>query len=151
LELQAMRETDYYAALNAHYRPVRMLAWLVMALVAGAGVFAVLNTMYAAALGRVREFASLQTIGFLRSAVAVSLIQESALLSMAGSLLAASVAVFVLDGAAVRFTMGAFQLRVDGPAVLIGCATGLSLGVLGAIPPAVRAMWRPIAESLKAV
>ncbi len=151
LELQATRETNYYASLNSHYRPVRMLGWLVVGLVAGAGVFAVLNTMYAAAVGRVRELATLQTIGFLRGAVTLSLVQEATLLSLAGSLIAAAAAVLLIDGMAMRFTMGAFQLRIDSTAVLIGCATGLLLGTFGAVPPAVRAMRRPIAESLKAV
>ncbi len=32
LELQAVRETDYYGTLQQHYRPVRILAWLVVIL-----------------------------------------------------------------------------------------------------------------------
>jgi ABC-type lipoprotein release transport system permease subunit len=151
LELQATPETVYYDALRKHYRPVRMLAWLVVVLVAGAGVFAGLNTMYGAVAGRVRELATLQTLGFSRRAIALSLVQEGALLAAAGSLLAAVVALVVVHGAAVRFTMGAFTLRVDGPAVVIGCGTGLLLGVVGAIPPAIRAMRLLIAEGLKAV
>ena len=46
LNLQAIRETDYYALLQRDYGPIRWLAWLVVGLVAGAGVFAGLNTMY---------------------------------------------------------------------------------------------------------
>ena len=45
----------------------------------------------------------------------------------------------LVNGAAVRFTMGAFALRIDGTAVLIGCGVGLALGVVGAVPPAIRA------------
>jgi putative ABC transport system permease protein len=47
--------------------------------------------------------------------------------------------------------MGAFTLRVDSVAVGLGCGTGLLLGVVGAIPPAIRAMRLPVAEGLKAV
>jgi putative ABC transport system permease protein len=151
LELQATPETAYYEALRKHYRPVRALAWLVVLLVAGAGVFAGLNTMYGAVAGRVRELATLQTLGFPRRAIALSLVQEGAVLAAAGSLLAAVVALAVVNGTAVRFTMGAFTLRVDGPAVVIGCGTGLLLGVVGAVPPAVRAMRLLVAEGLKAV
>jgi ABC-type lipoprotein release transport system permease subunit len=151
LELQATPETAYYESLRKHYGPVRALAWLVVLLVAGAGAFAGLNTMYGAVAGRVRELATLQTLGFSRRAVALSLVQEGALLAAAGSLAAAAIALAVVNGAAVRFTMGAFTLRVDGPAVVIGCGTGLLLGVFGAIPPAVRAMRLVIAEGLKAV
>ena len=151
LELQAIGETAYYASLQKHYQPVRMLGWLVVLLVAGAGVFAGLNTMYGAVVGRVREFSTLQAVGFRRRAIAFSLIQEATLLSMAASLLAAVVALWLVHGTAVRFTMGAFALRVDSTAILIGCATGLLLGVVGAIPPAIKAMRYPVVEGLKAV
>ena len=151
LELQAMSETDYYAALHKHYKPVRTLAWTVVLLVAGSGVFAGLNTMYGAVVSRVREFATLQTLGFLRRAIALSLMQESMLLAIVGSLVAAVIAIGLVNGVAVRFTMGAFVLRIDGLAVLIGCGTGMLLGVVGAVPPALRAMRLPVAEGLKAI
>src|SRR5262249_8233864 len=143
--------TAYYEALRRHYGPVRALAWLVVGLVAGAGVFAGLNAMYGAVVGRVRELATLQAVGFSRRAVALSLVQEGALLGAAGSLLAAVFALLAVNGAAVRFTMGAFALRVDGVAMAVGCGTGLLLGVVGSIPPALRAMRLPVAEGLKAV
>jgi ABC-type antimicrobial peptide transport system permease subunit len=150
LELQATPEAEYYASLQRHYRPVRLVAWMVVVLVGGAGVFAGLNTMYGAVVGRVRELAALQTLGFVRRAIALSLIQEGTLLAAAGSLVAAVLALGFVNGAAVRFTMGAFTLRVDGVAVLVGCGVGLLLGVVGAIPPALRAMRLPIVEGLKA-
>ena len=151
LELQAVAETAYYAALQKHYQPVRMLGWVVVALVAGAGVFAGLNTMYGAVVGRVRELSTLQAVGFRRRSIAISLIQEATLLSMTASVLAAAIALFLVNGAAVRFTMGALALRVDSLAILIGCGTGLVLGLVGAIPPAIKAMRYPVVEGLKAI
>ncbi len=151
LRLQTIRETDYYSLLQKDYGPIRMLAWLVVALVSGAGVFAGLNTMYASALGRVREMAVLQTIGFVRRALVVGLVQEGVLLSATAGLLATLITAVGLQGAAVRFTMGAFALAIDGKTVLIGCALAVSLGVLGSIPPAIRIMRMPIVEGLKAV
>ena len=151
LEVQAMREQQYYALLNKHYGPVRAMAWLVVVLVAGAGVFAGLNTMYGAVVGRVRELATLQTLGFLRRAITLSLVQEATLLAAAAAMGAAWVALMLVNGVAVRFTMGAFALRVDGTALLVGCGVGLLLGVVGALPAAFRAMQMPIVEGLKAV
>jgi putative ABC transport system permease protein len=150
LELQAIREIEYYASLQKDYGPVRMLAWLVVLLVSGAGVFAGLNTMYGSVVGRIRELAALQTIGFVRRAMLLSLIQEGVLLAAAASLLATIVAVLFINEAAVRFTMGAFALRIDETAVLIGCGVGLLLGMLGAIPPAIRALRMPLVDGLKA-
>jgi ABC-type lipoprotein release transport system permease subunit len=150
LELQALREVDYYATLQRDYGPVRWLAWLVVLLVSGAGVFAGLNTMYGAVVGRIRELATLQTIGFVRRAILASLMQEGVLLAAAASLLAAVIALVFVNEAAVRFTMGAFELRIDRIAVLFGCGVGLLLGLLGAVPPAIRALRMDIVEGLKA-
>lgn len=151
LELRALRETDYYATLQQHYKPVRVLAWFVVVLVSGAGIFAGLNMMYGAVAGRIREIATLQAIGYRRRAILLSLVQEGVLLAAAASLLSGLIALTMLNGMAVRFTMGAFTLEIDSVAVLIGCGVGLLLGVLGAVPPAVKAHRESVAVSLKAV
>ncbi len=151
LELQSILETEYYALLQRDYGPIRWLAWLVVALVAGAGVFAGLNTMYASAMGRVGELAALQTIGFGRGALLLGLVQEGVLLSSASTLLASGIALLGLRSASVQFTMGAFDLAIDGPSVLLVCGIGLLLGVFGAVPPAIRALRMPIVEGLKVV
>ena len=151
LELQMTQETEYYATLQKDYGPIRWLAWLVVLLVSGAGVFAGLNTMYGSVVGRIPELSTLRTIGFVRRAVVLSLIQEGVLLATAASLLAAFIALVFINGVAVRFTMGAFLLRIDSAAVLIGCSVGLLLGFFGAIPPAIRALRMPIVDGLKTV
>jgi ABC-type lipoprotein release transport system permease subunit len=151
LELQATRETEYYATLQKDYGPIRWLAWLVVLLVAGAGVFAGLNTMYGSVVGRVTELSMLRTIGFVRRAVFLSLMQEAVILSLAASLCASLIALLFVNGAAIRFTMGAFPLRIDSVAILIGCTTGLLLGIVGAIPPSIRAMKMSVVDGLKAV
>jgi putative ABC transport system permease protein len=151
LELQATGEETYYQALHRHYGPVRGMAWLVVLLLAGAGVLAGLNTMYGAVAGRVRELATLQTLGFSRSALGLALVQEGAILAAAASLIAALLALVLVHGLAIRFTMGAFALQVDSLALLVGCGTGLLLGVVGSIPPAVMAMRLQVADGLKAV
>ena len=151
LELQARSEVQYYASLQKHYQPVRMLGWIVVLLVAGSGVFAGLNTMYGAVVGRIRELSALQAVGFRRRAIVVSLIQEATLLSTAASLVAAFLALMLVNGTAVRFTMGAFALRVDSVAIALGCGTGLLFGLVGALPPAIKAMRVSIIEGLKAI
>ncbi|WP_037198609.1 ABC transporter permease [Rhodopirellula baltica] len=151
LELRAIRETDYYASLQQHYKPVRVLAWFVVVLVSGAGVFAGLNMMYGSVAGRIREIATLQAIGYRRRAILLSVVQEGVLLAAAGSLLSGVVALLLLNGMAVRFTMGAFTLRIDSVAILIGCGVGILLGVLGSLPPALKALREEVATGWKAV
>jgi ABC-type antimicrobial peptide transport system permease subunit len=151
LELVATNEQAYFAALRDFFQPVRSVAWTTVWLVAGAGVFAGLNMMYGAVAGRIREFATLRSIGYRRTAILVSLLQEGLLLAAAACLLAGLIAAFMIDGLAVKFTMGAFRLEIDGTTILMGCAIGLVLGVLGTIPPAIKALRTEVAPGLKAI
>ena len=57
----------------------------------------------------------------------------------------------MLNGMAVRFTMGAFTLRIDSVAILVGCGVGLLLGVLGALATGAQSLRESVAISLKAV
>ena len=151
LELKAVSESGYYAAMQRHYKPVRMLGWVVVALVAGSGVFAGLNTMYGAVVGRIRELATLQALGFRRRAILLTLVQEATLLACAGALVACVVGLVFVDGVAVRFTMGAFTLAVDSVGIAVACGVAALLGVVGALPPAVKAMRLPVVEAIKSV
>ena len=151
LELQAIRQTEYFQSLRKDYQPVRWLAWFVVLLVSGAGVFVGLNTMYGAVIGRVREIATLQTIGFSRRAAILSVVQEGTILSMSGALLASAMAFGFINRVAVRFTMGAFELQIDSGTLLIGYAIALFLGVCGSLPPAIKLFRMSVVDGLKAV
>lgn len=151
LELKAVSESGYYASLQKHYKPVRMLGWVVVALVAGSGIFAGLNTMYGAVVGRVRELATLQALGFRRRAILLTLVQEATLLACAGAIVACVAGLLLVDGTAVRFTMGAFMLSVDSVGIAVACGVAALLGVVGALPPAVKAMRLPVVEAIKSI
>ena len=151
LELQAIRQMEYFAALRKDYAPVRWLAWLVVGLIVGAGALVGVNTMYGAVVGRVRELATLQTLGFSRRAAILSVMQEGALLAMTGALIGSLLAYGLVGGVAVRFTMGAFRLDIDGLTLLLGNLLALGVGVGGAIPPALRISRLSVVDSLKAV
>ena len=79
----------------------------------------------------------------------ISLIQESLLTSSAGTLLGSLLGMVLINGRAVKFSMGVFQLVVDYRVLLLGVAAGLIMGTLGAIPPAWRCLRPPINEALK--
>ena len=151
LEITAMTESSYYSKLAAFFAPVQTVAWITAGLIGLGGVFGGLNTMYAAFASRVRELGMLQCLGYRRSSIAISMIQESCLATAAGAVLASAAGLFLLDGLAVQFSMGAFGLRIDPPALLVGLGAGLLLGLLGALPPAYRCLRLPIPESLKSI
>jgi len=150
LELVALRETAYYAKLRAFFRPIQIMVWTTATLIALGGLLGGLNTMYAAFASRVRELGSLQAIGFPRYAIVASLVQESVLATAAGALVAAGLAVWLLNGITVRFSMGVFGLVIDSSVLLAGLAAGLLLGLAGALPPAYRCLRLPISDALKA-
>lgn len=140
LELSALRENDYYARLSSFFKPLRVMTWITAGLIAAGALFGGINTLYAAFASRVREMATLQAIGFGRGALLASLVQESTLACMAGTLLASMAALLFLDGRTVPFSIGAFTLDIGPGVALTGILTGLFLGLLGALPPAIRCL-----------
>ena len=149
LELIAMRETDYYRKLADFYRPVRMMVWVTAMLIALGGIFGGVNTMYAAFAARARETGMLQSLGFGRRAIVLSFVQESVLAAAAGALIGSGLCLWLLDGLAIRFSMGVFGLIFDGPVVVIGLFVGLVIGLVGSLPPTLRCLSLPIPEALK--
>ncbi|MCZ6837346.1 MAG: ABC transporter permease [Planctomycetota bacterium] len=149
LEITAMSEVEYYQSLANFFGPIRMLVLVTASLIAMGGVMGGLNTMYAAFASRVRELGSLQVLGYRRLSIVISLIQESTLTSAIGSIIAIALGLLVLDGVAIKFSMGAFGLIVDHQVVLVSLLAGLTLGVVGALPPAIRCLRMPITEALK--
>jgi putative ABC transport system permease protein len=140
LELSALRESDYYDRLSSFFKPLRVMTWITAGLIAAGALFGGVNTLYAAFASRVREMATLQAIGFGRGPLLLSLVQESTLACLTGALLASLIALLVLDGRTVPFSIGAFTLEIGPAAAVAGVLTGFLLGLLGALPPALRCL-----------
>jgi putative ABC transport system permease protein len=149
LETVAMRESDYYERLAAFLSPIRALVLVTAALIAVGGMLGGVNAMYAAFSSRVREVGTLQALGFTRGAIAVSLVIESTVACLAGALLACAIGMALLDGIAIRFTMGSFGIAIDAAAVLAGLSAGLVLGLIGALPAILRCLALPIPSALR--
>ncbi len=140
LELVAMRESEYYAKLASFYGPLRGMTWLTAGMIAAGAIFGGLNILYAAFASRIQELATLQAIGFSRPAILFSLMQESMISTLLGTLIAALSAIFLLEGYAVPFSIGTFQLLLPLEVLGMGLLTGVLLGSLGSLPPALRCL-----------
>ncbi|MGA1193187.1 MAG: ABC transporter permease [Kiritimatiellia bacterium] len=149
LELTAINERAYYQKLAAFYAPVRLMTWLTAMLIAVSAVFGGLNTLYAAFASRVREVATLQAMGFRRFAVVISFIQESMMTALIGTLLGALVATVALTDRVVHLSAGAFYLRIGPEALLSGITAGVLLGLIGAMPPAIRCLKPSLPRALR--
>ena len=144
LELAAVREDHYYEKLGAFYGPIRTMTWLTAVMVAAGAFFGGLNTLYAAFASRIRELATLQSIGFRRRSIFLSLVQESLLATLTGTLLALVLALLVVDGMSVPFSIGTFRLTLTPTVILVGLSVGVALGTVGILPPA----WRTLSPAL---
>lgn len=149
LELAAIREDRYYEKLSTFYQPIKIMTWVTAALVAAGALFGGLNTLYAAFAARIREMATLQSIGFTRFALFISFIQESLLATLTGTLLAFVLAYFLLDGRTVPFSIGTFTLTLTPLVIFSGLVTGMLLGTLGTLPPAIRCLLPTLPKALR--
>lgn len=149
LELAAIREDKYYKKLSIFYEPIKLMTWVTAALVAAGALFGGLNTLYAAFSARIKEMATLQAIGYSRGALLISLIQESLLATLTGTLVAFLLAYILLDGLTVPFSVGTFELSLSPLVIIIGLLTGIALGFIGTLPPAARCLLPSLPKALR--
>ena len=149
LEVAAVDERSYYRAMQAYMAPVRMMVWATAILIALAATMGGLNTLYTAFIARRRECAVLQVLGFRPWMIFLSLLLESLLATALGTSLALVLALVLLDGQQVVFTLGVFELILSPGVLLLGLATGLGLGALGMLTPALRCLGGAIPDGLR--
>jgi putative ABC transport system permease protein len=125
------------------------MTWLTAALIAAGALFGGLNTIYAAFASRIREIGTLQAIGFSPLAVLWSFLQESTLAAMSGAAVAGFLASTLSGRFTLYFSTGAFTPELAPETAWLGLLTGAALGVIGAIPPALRCLVPPLPAALR--
>lgn len=151
LELSALPEPKYYETLGAFFRPIALISWLCALLISAGALFGGFNTLYAAFGTRTRELAALRAIGFGSGSIFCSLIMESLLACLTGTLLACALAVFALEGATISLSTGTLTLHFGLSTLVAGIASGVLLGVLGAAFPAWQCLRTQLALALRSV
>lgn len=157
MTVQVDRELDYYEKQSRRLTTLIEVLGMIIAAVMGIGaVFGALNTMYSAVAERSREIATMRALGFGSGSVIVSFLIEALIISFLGGVLGCA-AVMPLNGLTTStinfqtFSSVAFAFRVT-PALLIwGIAFALMMGVIGGVPPAIRAARRPVAAALRSL
>ncbi len=155
LNLDVSREVDYYAKQSTRMTQlITILGGLVAFVMAIGAVFGALNTMYSAVSERGREIATMRALGFGGAAVVFSFLIEALLISFVGGAIGC-VAVLPLNGLTTgamnwqTFSHLAFAFRITPPLLIGGIIFALLMGLLGGLPPAMRAAWRPVAVALR--
>ncbi len=157
MQVQIDRETDYYRKASAQMTTFITTLGSLVALVMGLGaVFAALNTMYAAVAERTREIATIRALGFTEGSVVLAMVIEALLVASLGGLLGCLLALPV-NGITTQtmnfqtFSHLAFAFRVTPDVLGAGFAFALLMGLVGGIPPAVRAARLPVAHALREI
>jgi putative ABC transport system permease protein len=117
-------------------------------------VFGALNTMYAAVAERSREIATIRALGFGSASVVTSFVVEALCIALVGGLLGCIV-VLPLNGLTTgtmnwqTFSHLAFAFRVTPDLLVSGIVFALVMGLIGGVPPAIRAARARIAVALR--
>ena len=155
LNVQASREIDYYAKQSRTMTTlITVLGGLVAGVMAIGAIFGALNTMYSAVAERSREIATMRALGFAGPSVVFSFLIEALLVSFIGGVLGC-LAVLPLNGLTTgamnwqTFSHLAFAFRITPELLVGGIIFALLMGIIGGLPPAIRAAQRPIALALR--
>jgi putative ABC transport system permease protein len=155
LTVQIDREVDYYAKQSRQLTTLITVLGSIVAAVMGIGaVFGALNTMYSAVTERAREIATMRAIGFGAGSVVMSFVVEALCIAFIGGALGAAL-VLPLNGLTTgtmnwqTFSHLAFAFSVTPDLLGGGLAFALLMGLIGGVPPAIRAARARIAVTLR--
>ena len=153
--LEVDREIEYYARQSQVLTTLITVLGSLVAFIMGIGaVIGALNTMYSAVSERSREIATMRAIGFAGSSIAISFVFEALLIALIGGVLGC-LFVLPLNGYTTgtmnmqTFSHLAFAFKITPPLLVIGILFALLMGLVGGVPPAIRAANRPIALALR--
>ncbi len=155
LSVDVSREIDYYAKQSTRMTQlITILGGLVASVMAIGAIFGALNTMYSAVAERGREIATMRALGFGAAAVVFSFLIEALLISFIGGAVGC-LAVLPLNGLTTAtmnwqtFSNMAFAFKITSGLLLGGIIFALFMGIIGGLPPAIRAAARPVAVALR--
>lgn len=133
---------------------IKVLGFLVAAVMAVGAVFAALNTMYSAVAARSSEIGTLKALGFGPGSIVASFLAESMIIALAGGAIGC-LAALPFNGFTTgtmnwaSFSYLAFSFRVTPAIIGIGAAFAVLMGVIGGLPPALRAARLPVVVALR--
>jgi putative ABC transport system permease protein len=155
LTVQVDREIDFYSKQSEMLSKLIVVLGSLIAAIMGVGaVFGALNTMYSAVSERSREIATLRALGFGTGSVVLSFLLEALLISFVGGVVGCLV-VLPLNGLTTgamnwqSFSHLSFAFRVSPALLGGGILFALLMGLVGGLPPAIRAARRPVAIALR--
>ena len=155
LTVQAEPEIEYYEKQSRALTTMITVLGGIVAFVMGIGaVFGALNTMYSAIAERGREIATMRALGFGAFPVVTSFTFEALCIALIGGALGC-IGVLPLNGLTTStmnfqtFSQLAFAFRITPVLLAGGIIFALLMGLIGGVPPAIRAARGQIATALR--
>jgi putative ABC transport system permease protein len=156
LLLDVRTEPEYLATASGRIdRMLRWVAYAIGSIMALGALFGALNSMHSAVASRTVEIATLRAIGFAPSAVSIAVLVEGMLLALLGAAIGVAVAYTAFNGTTVSTLGGAswdsqlvYSLRITPAVVVTATLLAGMIGLLGGIPPAIRAARLNVANAL---
>lgn len=154
LSLDVESEAEYYSKQTSLASQLRSLGLVIGITLAVGATFGGMNTMYTAVGRRQMEIGVLRCLGFRRRDVMISFMLESAMIGIAGGVLAPILAVMVatatgLNSRLMQVGLLFFSYRLTGSAVGAGLIAAVTIGMCGGFFPAWRAARLQIVDSLR--
>lgn len=158
LHVSVYRESTYEASQSRGFNAVLTgIGYFIGGMMAMGAVFGALNSLYASVSARSVEIATLRAIGFGSTTVAISVMCEALILSIAGGLVGALCAWTCFDGH-ISSMLGvgqqapiAFAMAVTPRLIVVGVVWACVIGFVGGLFAAIRAARLPVAQALNAV
>ena len=156
LKLEVKSEYQYYADQTTGLAGIIILVAIVSFFMTIGAILGTMNTMFSAIASRGRELATMRALGFKRRTIILSVVIESAFISLlggiAGLLLALPVnAISTGTTNFETFSEVAFNFRVDSQVALTGIIIALIAGIVGGALPAISAARMPITTALREI
>jgi putative ABC transport system permease protein len=156
LKLAVRSEYQYYADQTNGLAGIVVLVAIVTFFMTIGAILGTMNTMFSAISSRGRELATMRALGFKRRSILLSVIIESAFISLlggiAGLLLALPVnAISTGTTNFQTFSEVVFNFRIDSQVALTGIVVALIAGVIGGALPALSAARMPITQALREI
>ncbi|ABF40620.1 ABC efflux pump, inner membrane subunit [Candidatus Koribacter versatilis Ellin345] len=155
LTMQVQREREYYEKQSRVMSTlITVLGGLVAVVMAVGAILGALNTMYSAVSERGREIATMRALGFGAGSVVLSFMIEAICIAIIGGVVGC-LAVLPINGLTTgtmnfqTFSHLAFAFQVTPPLIIGGLIFSVFMGILGGVPPAVRAARARIAVALR--
>ncbi|MFY9805224.1 MAG: ABC transporter permease [Candidatus Acidiferrales bacterium] len=155
LTVQVDHEVEYYARQSQVLTTlITILGGLVVLIMGVGAVIGALNTMYAMVSERSREIATMRAIGFSRVSIVLSFVFEALVIAFIGGVIGC-LSVLKLNGYTTgtmnmqTFSHMAFAFQITPILLAVGILFALLMGVVGGVPPAIRAARRPVALALR--